>query len=118
MAVPKITVISFKRGTAAYVIPVNTSDVTKEKALKRTLVDAITASGGLTLVEADIGEPETITDLSVDDIRLAAPKDKLDIYANQWVDVAAAGAFNDFDTIAFAYLKEPFEVVDPTKSIE
>lgn len=118
MPVPKITVISFKRGTASYVLPVTTSDVTKEKVLKRTLVDAIVASGGLTLVEADVGEPETITNLSADDIRLAAPKDKLDIYANQWVDIGAAGAASDFDTIAFAYLKEPFEVVDPAKSVE
>lgn len=94
MAVPQITIVRFKRGTQLYVLPVATKELKLLASVTKVLLDAIESRGD-----------------TVGDIRLAVPKDKLDISANQWQEIDTCVDLVDFDVLAFAFDDEQFEVV-------
>ncbi|KAG2731279.1 hypothetical protein G9P44_005695 [Scheffersomyces stipitis] len=114
--ISSISIIKFKRGKYTYVIPIEfeAEGAKTLENIKRLLIEAIVASGGLTLIEEDplpedeedldednipvpkseyiqdeedIDNPNIISELAPIDIRLAVPKDKTNPYGNEWIEL-------------------------------
>lgn len=65
----------------------------------------------------DEADDNKVFKIAPEDIRIAVPKDKSSPYANEWIELfkdsdLSSLVFNDYDIIAFAYLEEPFNVVE------
>lgn len=108
--------------------------------VKEELAKAITSSGGLSLVEEEVGIAEDdidvpqsefveetidekddnkVQNIDFEDIRIATPKDKSSPYDNHWIEISSDEelkklTLTDYDIFAFGYKSDEFNIKDFT----
>lgn len=93
-----------------------------------SLVEAINSSGGLRLVDIDVGEDLPLDEeeglqVSGADLELAFPKSKESPYDNEWIAIEddlslKTVVFNDYDILAFKFADDELFRVEQLEYVD